>query len=94
MKLLARASASRRGPGSRSAIGTARAAALLGSLFVAFVGSSAGAESARPGADASLAEIERCVTDSLLPESWCMGGGGGSGDGSGNDGWLVDYEGS
>ena len=36
----------------------------------------------------------RCVTDSLLPESWCMGGGGGSGDGSGNDGWLVDYEGS
>ncbi len=64
-KLLARASASRRGPGSRSAIGTARAAALLGSLFVAFVGSSAGAESARPGADASLAEIERCVTDNL-----------------------------
>ena len=59
MKLLARASASRRGPGSRFATGTARAAALLGSLFV---GSSAGAESARPGADASLAEIERCVT--------------------------------
>ena len=36
----------------------------------------------------------RCLTDSLLPESWCMGAGGGSGDGSGNDGWLVDYEGS
>lgn len=37
----------------------------IGVLLLSLAAATAAAESARPGADASLAEIERCVTDNL-----------------------------
>lgn len=58
----------RRGPGSRCADARLRPWAVLGVLLVSLSGSVSSAGSVRPGADASLAEIERCVTDNL-PDS-------------------------
>jgi len=62
---LARAIGSRRGPEPRFASADLRPGLVFGLLLLALHAPVASAESGRPGADATLAEIERCVADHL-----------------------------